>query len=324
MKIARSAAELAAPSAVSGVSGGPATLGPRRACLAIGMFDGVHLGHQQVIRQAVADAEHCEGMPVVVTFDRHPNAIVAPERVPPLIYSLPQRMRAIASLGVEAAWLVTFDQAFSARTGDAFVRGLIRDFGAVCSICVGADFHFGFKRSGNVALLKDLGRELGFVVHGLASVALDGETVSSTRIRESIRKGELSFAGQMLGRDYALAGKVVRGEGFGRQISFPTANIDTTGLVLPPTGVYAVHVRADNKGYRGALNIGYRPTLQLPTAQTRVEVHLLDFSGDLYDRELEITFVEKLRDEMKFPSLGDLREQIGKDVGRTREIFARL
>jgi len=310
VKIARSAAELASPA--------------RRACLAIGMFDGVHLGHQQVIRQAVADAEHCEGISVVVTFDRHPNAIVAPDRVPPLIYSLPQRMRAIASLGVEAAWLVTFDQPFSARTGEQFVRDLVDDFGAVSSICVGADFHFGFKRSGNIALLKELGAELNFVVHGLASVSLDGETVRSTRIREAIRKGDLSFASQMLGRDYALAGKVVRGDGFGRQINFPTANIDTSGLILPPTGVYAVHVRADAKGYRGALNIGYRPTLHVPTTQTRVEVHLLDFEGNLYERELEITFVEKLRDEMKFASLGDLRQQIAQDVARIREIFDHL
>jgi riboflavin kinase/FMN adenylyltransferase len=310
VKVVRSAAELASPW--------------RRACLAIGMFDGVHLGHQQVIRQAVADAEHCEGTAVAVTFDRHPNAVVAPDRVPPLIYSLPQRLRAIGSLRMEAAWLITFEKAFSTRTGEQFVRDLVRDFGNISSICVGADFHFGFKRSGNIQLLKELGRELGFLVHGLASVALDGETVSSTRIRDAIRKGELSFASQMLGRDYALVGKVVRGDGFGRQIDFPTANIDTSGLVLPPTGVYAVHVRADSQEYRAALNIGCRPTLQIPTAQTRVEVHLLDFSGDLYDRELEITFVEKLRDEMKFPSVGDLRAQIGRDVAETREIFARL
>jgi riboflavin kinase/FMN adenylyltransferase len=309
VKIARSPVELAAAC--------------RRACLAIGMFDGVHLGHQQVIRQAVADAQHCEGAAIVVTFDRHPNAVVAPERVPPLIQTLPQRLRAVAGLGIEAVWLITFDKAFSSRTGEEFVRDLAGDFGSIYSICVGSDFHFGYKRSGNVAVLKQLGGELGFIVHGLASVALDGEVVSSTRIREAIRKGELDFAGQMMGRDYALAGKVVRGDGFGRRLNFPTANIDTTGLVLPPTGVYAVHVQSGGKSYRGALNIGYRPTLTAPTAQTRVEVHLLDFSGDLYDQELEITFVQKLRDEMKFPSLEDLRAQIAKDVADTRDIFAR-
>jgi riboflavin kinase/FMN adenylyltransferase len=128
----------------------------------------------------------------------------------------------------------------------------------------------------------------------------------------------------MLGRDYALAGQVVRGDGFGRQLGFPTANIDTTGLVLPPTGVYAVHVHAGEKVYRGALNIGYRPTLEIATAQTRVEVHLLDFNCDLYGQELEITFVEKLRDEMKFPSLDGLRQQIAADISRARKIFAAL
>lgn len=302
---------------------GELNAGQRKVCLAIGMFDGVHLGHQQVIRQTIADAEHCDGIPVVVTFDRHPNTIVAPNRVPPLIYSLPQKLRAIEALGADAIWLIAFDQAFSQHTGEAFVRGLSRDFSQIYSICVGSDFHFGHKRSGNVALLKKLGAELGFIVHGLASVALDGQTVSSTRIREAIRGGNFDIASQMLGRDYALCGPVVRGEGFGRQLGFPTANIDTTGLVLPPTGVYAVHVHIAEKVYHAALNIGYRPTLSIPTAQTRVEAHLFDFEGDLYGREVEVTFVEKLRDEMKFPSLEDLKQQIHRDIARARELFDR-
>lgn len=310
MQVIRNAAEL--------------DLRDRRVCLAIGMFDGVHLGHQQVIRQAIADAEHCEGVPMVVTFDRHPNTIVAPERVPQLIYSLPQRVRAIAALGVNSTWLLTFDKPFSQRTGEEFVRMLVHDLGNIASICVGHDFHFGAGRGGNVGLLKKMGADLGFNVHGLASVALDAETVSSTRIRDAIRRGQFDSAGQMLGRDYGLAGEVMRGDGVGHQLGFPTANIHTTGLVLPPAGVYAVHAHAADKVYRGALNIGYRPTLEIAAAQIRVEAHLLGFAGDLYGQELEITFVEKLRDEMKFPSLAELQHQIADDVAKTRKIFAAL
>ncbi|MCX6905284.1 MAG: bifunctional riboflavin kinase/FAD synthetase [Verrucomicrobia bacterium] len=296
--------------------------GNRPCCVAIGMFDGVHLGHQQVIRQAVTDAEQREGLAVVVTFDLHPAAVVAPERAPQMIHSLPQRMRALAALGVEAAWLIHFDREFSQQTAADFIRNLARDWNPLGSVCVGRDFSFGRQRSGNVKLLRELGEELGFTVHGLAAVALDGQTVSSTRIREAIRAGHLDTAQQMMGREYALAGAVVEGDRLGRQLGFPTANIEAGGLVLPPGGVYAVHAKDGEAHYRGLLNIGHRPTLQQPTPQLRVEAHLLDFEGDLYGRELEITFVDKLREERKFPSLEGLRQQIAQDVAEARLRFA--
>jgi riboflavin kinase/FMN adenylyltransferase len=294
----------------------------RKVCLAIGVFDGVHLGHQQVIRQAVADAEQQEGLAVVATFDCHPNTVVAPERVPPLIYSLPQKLRAIAALGVDATWVIHFDAAFSQQTGEEFVRGLAREFPQLHSVCVGGTFTFGHKRSGNVALLQRLGRELGFQVHGLAAVALDGQPVSSTRIRDAIRAGQLDAASQMLGRAYSLAGEVRRGDQLGRKLGFPTANLDTTGRVLPPPGVYAAHARALGKSHRAVLNIGVRPTLQHPEPRLQVEAHLLDFDGDLYGEELELTFVEKLRDEQKFPSLDALKEQIVRDIAAARRVFS--
>ena len=172
----------------------------KKVCLAIGFFDGVHLGHQQIIRQTISDARQHDAIAVVLTFDRHPNSIVAPDRVPPLIYSLPQKLRAIESLGADALLLIQFDKKFSEQTGEEFIRSLARDFGKIHSICVGADFVFGHKRSGNVALLKKLGAELDFQVHGLAAVSLDGEIVSSTRIRETIRAGDFDAASQMLGR----------------------------------------------------------------------------------------------------------------------------
>jgi riboflavin kinase/FMN adenylyltransferase len=296
----------------------------RRICLAIGVFDGVHLGHQQIIRQTIADARQHDAIALVITFDRHPNAIVAPARVPPLIYSLPQKLRAIESLGADTLLLIHFDAAFSQQTGEQFIRGLAKELGQIQSLCVGADFVFGHKRGGNVALLKTLGAELKFTVHGMAAVSLDGQTVSSTRIRETIQTGNIDAASQMLGRPYSLAGKIIRGDQLGHQLGFPTANLDTIGLVLPPNGVYTTHAQTLPRlasTHRAVVNIGYRPTLKDPNSQLRVEAHLLDFQGELYGQELEVTFVEKLRDEKKFPSLDDLRAQIARDIEDAKSRF---
>lgn len=295
--------------------------GSKKVCLAIGFFDGVHLGHQQIIRQTIADARQHHALALVLTFDQHPNTIVAPNRVPPLIYSLPQKLRAIESLGAEALLLIHFDRAFSQQTGETFVRSLVRDLGRIHSVCVGANFAFGHKRSGNVALLRQLGAELNFTVHGLAAVSLGGRVISSTRIREAIRAGNLDAAGQMLGRTYSLAARVVAGDKLGRGLGFPTANLDVTGLVLPPNGVYAAHATVRSETHRAVVNIGYRPTLQNPAPQLRVEAHLLDFDGDLYGAEVEVTFAKKLREEKTFPSLEALREQIARDIAKAERRF---
>jgi len=295
-------------------------LGNRKICLAIGFFDGVHLGHQQIIRQTIVDARQHNSTTVVLTFDRHPNSVVAPGRVPPLIYSLPQKLRAIESLGADAVLLIQFDKKFSGQSGDEFIRGLARDFGQIHSICVGADFVFGHKRSGDVALLKKLGGEIGFLVHGLAAVSLDGEIFSSTRIREMIRAGNLDAASQMLGRSYAISGKIVEGDKVGHTLGFPTANLDTVNLILPPNGVYAGRTIVKKQFYRVALNIGFRPTVAADKPQLCVEAYLLDFSGELYGKELEIEIGEKLRGERKFNSTNELREQISRDVFAVRKL----
>jgi len=291
----------------------------KKVCLAIGFFDGVHLGHQQIIRQTIADARQHNAIALVLTFDRHPNSVVAPGRVPPLIYSLPQKLRAIGSLGADHLLLVSFDKKFSEQSGETFVRGLVRDLGSIQSICVGANFIFGHKRSGDVALLKRLGSEIGFSVHGLSAVSLDGRVVSSTRIRETIRAGRVDAASQMLGRPYAIAGLVIEGEKLGRQLGFPTANLDAAGLVLPPNGVYAGLTTLKKKCYRVALNIGFRPTMVSARPELRVEAHLLDFSGGLYGLELEIEIGEKLRDERKYASPMELQAQIARDIAAMRK-----
>jgi riboflavin kinase / FMN adenylyltransferase len=295
--------------------------GDSKICLALGVFDGVHLGHQQIIRQTIADARQHEALALIVTFDRHPNAIVAPDQVPPLIYSLPQKLRVIESYGADALLLIHFDKPFSQQTGEVFVRGLARDLGRIQSLCVGADFTFGRNRSGDVALLRQLGAGLKFAVHGMAAVSLDGKVISSTRIREAIGAGEFDAAGQMLGRAYTLAGRILQGDRLGRQLGFPTVNLEVTGLVLPPRGVYAAHAAVRGRTHQAVVNIGVRPTLQQPDPPLRVEAHLLDFDAILYGEDIELAFLEKLRDERKFGSVAELQEQIGRDVALARSRF---
>lgn len=308
MKIIRSAREL--------------QTGGRKVSLAIGFFDGVHLGHQQVIRQTILDAQQQEGLSLVVTFDRHPAEVIAPDRVPPLIYNRQQRVDAIGSLGADALLLLAFDEAFSQVDGESFVRGLVRDLGRIHSICVGENFVFGHKRSGDVALLRRLGKELRFTTHGLEAVSLGNAAVSSTRIRETIRQGELDLAGQLLGRDYSLAGTIIAGDQVGRKLGYPTANLDVIGRATPPHGVYAAHARVAGKTWRAAVNIGLRPTLREARPTLHVEAHLLDFTGEIYGQPMELSFVQKLRDEQRFPSFDALKAQIQTDIRQVRELFA--
>lgn len=293
--------------------------GNEKVSLAIGFFDGVHLGHQQILRHAISNARQHDAVSVAITFDQHPNVIVAPNRIPPLIYSLPKKLQAIESLGVEYTLLIHFDKQFSRLTGEEFVRKLSREFKKIDSVCVGADFVFGHKRAGNVALLKKMGADLHFQVHGLSAVSLDGKIVNSTRIRELIRDGDLDAASQMLGRPYTISGKIIQGDKLGQTLSFPTANLDTTGLVLPPNGVYAARTSIKNKIYRVALNIGTRPTIATGKRELRVEAHLLDFDGDLYGEILQLEIGDKLRDERHFGSKDELQTQISKDVSAIRQ-----
>lgn len=302
-------------------STGELNSGTKRICLAIGFFDGVHLGHQQIIRQTIADARQHEGVALVITFDQHPNTVVAPNRVPPLIYPLSKRLQTIEAMGTDAVLLVHFDKTFSQQPGEEFVRTLAAGLPRLGRICVGANFTFGHKRSGNIELLHRLGAELGFAAHATSAVSLDGKAVSSTRIREAIRTGSLDAASQMLGRTYALSGQVMRGDGLGRQLGFPTANVDTSGLVIPPHGVYAAHVEFEARSYQAVVNIGCRPTLNSPAPAVRVEAHLLNFSEDLYGRTVELAFLDKLREEQKFGSLAELQEQIAKDITAARQLF---
>lgn len=294
-----------------------------KVCLAIGVFDGVHLGHQQVIRQTISDALKHGAASVIVTFDCHPSSVVAPERTPLLIYPVWKKLEVIESLGVDGVLLLHFDEKFSRIPAEEFIRGLRAAFARIYSVSVGSNFSFGYKRGGNVPLLNELGNELDFAVHGLAAVGLDGAIISSTRVRGTLAQGELNAVSQMLGRDYSLCGTVVRGDQLGRKLGFPTANVEAIGQALPPRGVYAIRAKVAGRSHLGVMNIGLRPTLKSSVPEIRVEAHLFDFNREIYGEKIEILLVEKLRDERKFASVEALREQIAVDVKAARTTLAR-
>lgn len=296
---------------------------PRGFCVALGMFDGVHLGHQHVIRTALIEAARLGALCVAATFDPHPLAVVNPDRAPRLLQTLPQRLRALAALGCEAALVNRFTPELAAKTGEQFLRELAGAGTALRSVSVGEGFHFGRHRSGNVPLLTRLGGELDFTVRVAEAVSIGGEVVSSSRIREALRAGEFSQAAELLGRPYALAGVVERGAQLGAKLGFPTANIPVTGLELPPFGVYAAHVRPVDSGesWPAVVNLGSRPTLTGGAATPRLEAHLFGFDGELYGRELEVELARHLRPERRFESLATLQAQISQDASAARKLL---
>lgn len=283
--------------------------------LAIGVFDGVHLGHRAVIARALADAREIAGTAVLVTFDPHPARILRPEAGPLLLTCTRHKQLIIAELGVEHLLVIPFDWAFAATPAEDFIRRLAGAARPLSRICVGENWAFGKGRSGNLALMQTLGAELGFTAVGQPDVAVDGQPVSSTVIRSAVQTGDLASAARMLGRDFSILGTVVEGRKLGRELGFPTANLRSFNEQLPPDGVYAVTVSLPlPQGLaHGVANIGVRPTVS-GEGERQCEVHLFDFTGDLYGAELEVSFHRFLRTERKFTSLEALQSQIAMDV----------
>lgn len=293
----------------------------RKVCLAIGMFDGVHLGHQKVLQNAINAASQSNAISVAVTFDQHPANIISPKNAPSLIQTQAQRNRSIELLGVDAILIIKFNEAFSRKTGKSFIQELAQGFGSIHSISVGNDFMFGHNRDGNFQLLQKLSQELNFLTYGLQPVKLNGQIVSSTRIRSALINGKIDDAKQMLGRKFSIEGPVVKGDGKGREIGFPTANIDTKNLILPPNGVYASYTKFNGKTHKALLNIGVRPTIIKPNPSIQVEAHILKFNENIYDQVIDIELIEKLRNEMKFESIEELKKQISCDIENAKSFF---
>jgi riboflavin kinase / FMN adenylyltransferase len=284
--------------------------------LALGVFDGVHVGHQAVIARAVAAARRDGGRAGVLTFDPHPIRVIAPAKAPAaLLSTLRHKADIVARLGAPLLLPLRFDEEL-ARLGAAdFVAALM--MADIRTLAVGEDWRFGHHRAGDVDLLREKSAEFGFHLEAVAPVMLDGDRISSTRIRQAIRDGNLEDAARMLGRPFSVTGRVVEGRKLGREIGFPTANIAAGDAQLPPDGVWTI--RADigqGRNFRGIANLGVRPTVDGVTRL--LEAHLFDFDGDLYGREIEIIFGRMLRHEMKFDSVDALREQIARDAAAAR------
>ena len=289
-------------------------------CLTLGIFDGVHLGHQKIIRRVIERAGQIGGKSCVVTFDPHPREVLVPETAPDLLTATQKKARLIEALGVDALCLIRFTQEFAEIEAREFVKDFLIDALRMKVIIEGYDWRFGKGRKGDVRLLQKMSEEDGFEVEQMSGVELDGQVVSSTRIRELVLRGDLEAAARCLGRRYSITGDIVEGSRLGREMGFPTANIEPHHEAVPPNGIYAVW--ADVAGTRkpGTLNIGYRPTVSKEMKRT-VEVHIMDFYRDIYNEEIEITFIEKLRNEQKFPSIDALSAQIKKDVEKARDIL---
>jgi riboflavin kinase / FMN adenylyltransferase len=294
---------------------------PSPLCVAIGVFDGVHLGHQSLIRRAMGEAERMQGSAVVLTFHPHPARVLRPDSAPHLLTSRRHKLRLIEELGCRYLLQITFDAAFAAQPPEVFIEALVRSAPSLRMICVGHNWAFGRGRAGNVALLATLGEKFGFQTVEIEPVEVDGELVSSTRIRKAVETGDFETARRFLGRDYTILGTVEPGAGRGRGIGFPTANLAAHNERFPPNGVYAVRVLMDSRWYDGVANVGVRPTVG--SALERVlEVHIFDFSGDRYGRDLEVKFERFLRPEKKFSSIDELRAQIVRDAALAREILS--
>jgi riboflavin kinase/FMN adenylyltransferase len=287
----------------------------------MGIFDGVHPGHREIITRCVNRARSVNGTSCVITFYPHPLKIVSPVLYPPLLMSIEQRLEIFKNLGVDLCLLINFNKKFARLSAENFVRDILAKALGVKEFIIGYNLRFGFAARGNIRLLDRLSREHGFRLTVLKALKYKGRGISSTYVRDIIAKGDLSLASRLLGRSYSIFGEVVRGNKRGTRLGFPTANIETLQEVLPPRGVYAARVSLKKQTYMGMLNIGVRPTFIRERAQIkpRIEVHLLGVDKILYGNKMEIFPVKRIRDEKKFKDKYGLIEQLRKD-----EVIARI
>ena len=293
---------------------------PRGAVATVGNYDGIHLGQRAVLERVVARARQLDRPALAITFEPHPLRVLAPERAPRRLTTDLQRLRLLEALGLDALCVLEFTPELASWPAERFVSELLADRFALHELHVGSRFAFGRGRAGSLALLERLGAELGFRSFGVTEVEVRGEPVSATRIRSALTAGRVEDAAELLGRPYAVDGRVVEGDRRGRSLGFPTLNLATLNEILPADGVYVVEAEFPERGERapGVANVGLRPTIGRDAAPV-VEAHLLDFGRECYGEEVELRFLTRLREERRFPSLPALTEQIARDVRSARE-----
>ena len=290
--------------------------------LALGNFDGLHRGHAKIIDRVRRRAGERAGTPAAMTFDPHPPRVVRPDKAPPLLMTTEQRLEALGRAGMQSVAVVRFTREMSLWDPEMFVRTVLVEWLRVAEVWVGANFLFGHDRAGTFSVLRSLGSRYGFRAEKIDPVRYKDFVVSSTRVRRLIAEGRVDEAGALLGHHYFIDGTVVRGDARGREIGFPTANLETANELLPPPGVYATMAGLNGIEHPSVTNIGTRPTFG--GGEVRVESHLLDGGRDLYGARLRLSFVQRLRDERPFPDVDALRAQIEADARAARRLFGRI
>lgn len=293
---------------------------PTSTVLTIGNFDGVHLGHRALLEQ-LTHAARAEGLPAaVLTFEPHPREFFDPGNAPARLTTLREKLELLGEYGADVVAIARFNARFAALSAEQFIDKVLIETLKVRHLIIGDDFRFGTRRAGDFALLQRVGAERGFRVQAMDSVSCDSERVSSSAVRDALASGDMVRAARLLGRSYAIDGTVIHGDKVGRQLGFPTANIRIKHDPLPMRGVFAVQVSGLGPLPRpGVANLGIRPTVE--GVRPLLEVHLFDFTGDIYGAHLNVRFVRKLRDEMKFSGLEALRAQIAQDAASARSFF---
>ena len=292
----------------------------RPTALTLGVFDGLHLGHQAIVRTVVERAAIIGATPTLITFDPHPRQALKPETAPPLLQTFNQKMEGLRLLGIEQVIVLEFNRELAATSAEDFVRRYIVDALQAREVYLGKGFAFGHERRGNIEMLKWLSHQLGFYAAEVPEVQLRGRRISSTMIRILLKAGRVNLARRMLGRPYGIEGVVTRGRGIGRKFLFPTANLELQNRVLPADGVYVTLALVDGVWRRSVTNIGKRPTLGAD-AESKVETHLIDFDGDLYEKTIRVRILHRLRGEKKFSGIDELRAQIMRDRDRAIRYF---
>jgi riboflavin kinase / FMN adenylyltransferase len=294
----------------------------RPTVLTLGVFDGLQLGHQVIMRTVVERARALHAVPTVLTFDPHPRAVLHPESAPPLLQTFDQKVEAFGVLGIEQTIVVRFTRAFAQVRAAEFLRDVVHERLQARAVYLGRGFAFGHEREGNIELLRRVSGTLGFHAEEVPEVRLRGQRISSSRIRELLLRGQVNLARRMLGRPYGVEGRVVRGHERGRTLGFPTANLHPQNRVRPAGGVYVTATLVDGAWRRSVTNIGARPTFE-HAADSSIETYVLDWTGDLYGDVVRVRFLHRLRPERKFASIEELQRQINYDVARTRRYFTR-
>ncbi len=298
--------------------------GWRQPVLALGNFDGVHRGHAKIIQQVRRRADEQGAAAAALTFDPHPSRVVRPDKAPPLLMTGPQKLAALAEAGMDGIAVVRFTPELSRWEPETFVRTVLVEWLQVAEVWVGANFLFGHERAGNFSRLRSLGARYGFRAEKIDPVRYRDFVVSSTRIRRLIAEGRVDEAGSLLGHHYMLAGTVARGDGRGRRIGYPTANLATDNALLPPNGVYAAAVLMEGDIHAAVTNVGVRPTFGGAPAGPVVESHLFDVDRDLYGLDVRVAFIRRLREERVFPDGEALRAQIARDCDAARGLFRQI